>query len=585
MFGKIYEIDGKKIIVENMEKISLIDAIGLYVLFEGKYKLVGRIKYANEFEFITEIIGEIKNNAFFPGTQKIPTRDYKCRMLNKVELEYIIGSQDILLPQNLLLGKSNIYDGFNISVNIDELLSSHLTVIGNTGSGKSCGVARLFQNMFSNNKKNPLNSHIIIFDVYGEYKSSLLQINNYDGINVKNMSTGIEEQTNEEIIRIPPYLLEVDDLALLLNIEDVEMIPTLEKALRYVYIFKNNSTVCNQCKNEIIAKTLLDILSSGKSANQLRNQVIAFLNKFNTQYINIRIVINEQGYSKTIEQCLNIDNQGKMSSLDMLINYLQKFLSNSYENIAITKIKYTLEDLYNALEFATISEGLLTSKNVNEKLNVMKNRLYSILTGNKRIYFEYNDFVSMEEYVKSIFSLKMGESAQIVDVSFNDIDDRFAKVIVKILAKMFYKFTSSLENRGSYPINIFIEEAHRYIYHDNDVNIIGYNIFDRIAKEGRKYGVLLVLITQRINELSATVLSQCSNFFIFKMCYPEDIAIISSLSSKIGVKEIGDVKNLRPGSALVFGTAFKLPLIVHFALPNPMPTSNSIDLCNAWFES
>lgn len=57
-----------------------------------------------------------------------------------------------------------------------------------------------------------------------------------------------------------------------------------------------------------------------------------------------------------------------------------------------------------------------------------------------------------------------------------------------------------------------LEEAHRYVQRDNDVNILGYNIFERIAKEGRKFGVVLNLITQRPTELSESVLSQCSNF-------------------------------------------------------------------------
>ncbi len=585
MLGKILKIDGKIIKVENLKKISLINIIGYYVIFENqKQKLVGEIIFVNEAEFQIVLIGEIKNNTFIPGVENFPTIESSCRVIYKEELEYIIGSQDVLLPQNLLLGKSNIFDGFNISVHINDLFSNHFAVVGNTGSGKSCGVARLFQNMFAANKKNPTKSHFIVFDAYGEYKSAFAEINTYERINVKNYTTSNEAFEAEEIIKIPPYLLEADDLALLLNLSDPELINTIEKTLTYVYIFKNNNELCNKYKNDIIAKAFLDMLSSGKPAQQLRDQALAFLAKFHTNEINSETVIVQPGYNRTIRQCLNIDAQGKLSSLEILVAYLKQYSEVDLDKIAIEQIEYTLDDLYYALEFAIVSEGSFTSNTVNEKLNILKTRLYSIITGDKRKYFEYEGFISRNDYVKKIFTALNGESAQIVDVSFKDIDDRFAKVIVKVLSKIFYKFSTGLSQRGSFPINIIIEEAHRYIQKDGDIDVIGYNIFDRIAKEGRKYGLILGLITQRICELSSSALSQCSNFIIFRMYYPEDIKIITSISSNVTVDDIEKVKSLRPGAALLFGTAFKIPLITTFDLPNPMPTSMNIDLYKNWYE-
>ena len=118
---------------------------------------------------------------------------------------------------------------------------------------------------------------------------------------------------------------------------------------------------------------------------------------------------------------------------------------------------------------------------------------------------------------------------------------------------------------------------------DTDINIIGYNIFDRITKEGRKYGVILGFITQRPNELSKTALSQCSNFITFRMFYPEDLNLIASISSNISKESIEKIKTLSPGVAMVFGNAFKIPLIVSMNLPDPMPKSSSVDLIDKWY--
>ena len=118
---------------------------------------------------------------------------------------------------------------------------------------------------------------------------------------------------------------------------------------------------------------------------------------------------------------------------------------------------------------------------------------------------------------------------------------------------------------------------------DNDLELLGYNIFDRITKEGRKYGVILGFITQRPSELSTTSLSQCSNFVVFRMFHPADINIISNISSNVSVDTIERIKTLRPGMAMTFGTAFKIPLIAKLELPDPMPQSTRVDIENAWY--
>ena len=235
------------------------------------------------------------------------------------------------------------------------------------------------------------------------------------------------------------------------------------------------------------------------------------------------------------------------------------------------------------MEFALVSEGVLNNSGIYEKMNKLKTRLHGLINGEYVKYFEYDGFISKENYVKKLFSTSDGENCQIIDISFNNVDDRFAKTLVKIFSKMFYKFTTTLEQRGSFPINILVEEAHRYIQKDNDVDVIGYNIFDRISKEGRKYGIILGLITQRISELSQTSLSQCSNFIVFRMYNPEDIKIVSSIASNVTMDAVEKLKSLSPGMALVFGTSFNIPLITRFEIPNPMPTSTTVDLTQMWY--
>ena len=139
-----------------------------------------------------------------------------------------------------------------------------------------------------------------------------------------------------------------------------------------------------------------------------------------------------------------------------------------------------------------------------------------------------------------------------------------------------------LKDRGSLPFNILLEEAHRYIQSDTDTFILGYNIFDRIAKEGRKYGIILSLISQRPVDISDTVIAQCANFLIFKMNHPRDLDYIQKMVPNISEEIIEKLKTLQPGTCMAFGTAFRIPMIVRMDMPSPAPKSANVDVYNKW---
>ncbi len=147
---------------------------------------------------------------------------------------------------------------------------------------------------------------------------------------------------------------------------------------------------------------------------------------------------------------------------------------------------------------------------------------------------------------------------------------------------MLFNFTKNLDHRASIPFNIFLEESHRYIQNDTDTYLLGYNIFDRIAKEGRKYGLILDLISQRPVELSETVISQCSNFLIFKMTHPRDLEYVRKMLPNISAEIVEKQKILQPGTCIGFGKSFKVPMLIKMDLPNPEPGSSNCDVYKVW---
>ena len=577
MFGKILKIDNNELTIENLGRKAISSLMNCHIVLEDEFrKVVGEIIYIDESLIKVLLVGEIVNNKFISGIIKKPSAISNIRIITMDELELIFGKNEIN-KNNLLLGKSAIYKGLNISVSLNSFFANHSAIIGNTGSGKSCGIARILQNLFLSSSMKPINSHIVLFDAYGEYINTFKEING-SGMGTVNYTTHIERE-GEYQLSFPAYFLDVDDLAILLQVQNGELIPVLDKTLKLVTIFKSDDPVMKEYKNDIIANCLLDILTSGRSSSHIRDQIIAVLSHYNTETLNLDSIIHQPGYDRTFRQCLLIDEQGKMNAIFEVVKFLQQFEKINLDKVNISNdLVYNLDDLYYALEFALISEGNITSDKAYKQNNILKTRLQTIINGNEKEIFDFNGYISKEEYIRKMF-----QNTQLININLSYLDDRFAKVITKLFSKLFFEYTTNIIPRGSFSVNIILEEAHRYVQNDNDINVIGYNIFDRITKEGRKYGTLLTFITQRPSELSKTALSQCANYIVFRVFHPEDLDIVRSMSTNVAMETLEQVKALNPGTAFCFGTGCKIPTLVMFDLPSPLPESTSLNISELWY--
>ena len=243
---------------------------------------------------------------------------------------------------------------------------------------------------------------------------------------------------------------------------------------------------------------------------------------------------------------------------------------------------YTLKDLLYAFDFALIDEGILNNDNIYNLAHELRVRLASIIDSDYFKFFDIKNYYTKKDFFNNL-TYNNSEKCQVINLNLNNLDDRFAKVVAKVYSKFLFDYAKEEVERGSTPIHIVLEEAHRYVQNDNDLEILDYNIFERIAKEGRKYAVLLNLISQRPSELSQTVLSQCNNFIVFKITHPNDIDYIKPMIPFVDDEMIEKIKNLQIGSCLTFGSAFSLPTITNVDLATPAPASSSCDISNIWF--
>lgn len=589
MLGKIEEIVDNSVTIKlNIDINEQPNLVNLHVVFEddSEKKVIAEVANVNQTKMIANVVGEISDGFFTPGASSKPSFKSNVRLIEMQELELLFGNQETDFGETNF-GTSNVYEGYKINVSINDFFSNHFAILGNSGAGKSCTVASILQKLYTSSPTPPVNSALFFFDAYGEYTHA------FGGLHAKNPKLNYKAYTTNivepdcEILRIPIWLLDVDDLALLLDATSPAQLPIIEKTLKLVPILTGSSDAVIRRKNDIIARALQDILLSGNDSTKIRDQVIGVLTKFNTPTLNLESQIVQPGYTRTFKQCLYVDKTGKMQEMELVVEFVRGYIIEDQLEVPQSEMNpyYTLADLEQAMEFALISEGILKSDKVFDTANVMSVRLHTLATGENRHYFNFPKYVTRDQYIESLlWDPTTNSKVQIVNFNINYIDDRLAKVITKILSRMLFLKASTIKPRGSRAFHIIIEEAHRYVQHDSDVELLGYNIFERITKEGRKYGMFLALITQRPSELSDTCISQCANFVILRTLHPVDLKYIKEMVPNVSSEVVLQLKNLKPGNCIAFGNAFKVPTSMYIDIPNPRPLSNNVDLETVWYE-
>ena len=581
MFGKIKFIAENTAHVETAASAEQMgDLMNVHVVFEAPdQEILGEVEEINDGIIKIRFLGEFHQGKYISGVIRKPVMSSTIRTINDAELKAIVGVYD---ETTFKVGTSSIYKGYEVCADINNLFANHMAVFGNTGSGKSCGVARIVQNIFSNPKLISYNANIFIFDAYGEYKTAFANLNQYNpNYSYKFITTNIQEETDYPL-QIPFHLLNLDDLTIMLQADKHSQIPILERALKLTRIFSKNDKQAEEFKNHLIAKALMAILYSNQITANKKNQIFKVLEVCHTNDFNFDSSIQGLGYTRSLSECFEIDSNGNFGESVLITEYILKHINEDLEMIEEpVNAFYSMKDYASALEFTLISEGFQDNEQLYDDSMLLKVRLQAIMNSEMANVYRVDNYISMDSYVSQLVMNK-NTKAQVININLEGIDDTQAKIIVKVMARMFFDFAKSRKKRATMPFHLFLEEAHRYVMKDADVFLIGYNIFDRIAKEGRKYGVLLNIISQRPVEISETVIAQCSNFLIFKMTHPRDIEYIRTMLPNISADVIEKQKILQPGNCVGFGGAFKLPMVVKMEMPNPAPNSNSCDVNNCW---
>ena len=580
MLGKVLTITKNSAIVGvNKETITGIkDLINLPVVFEdADKKILGEVDSIEQDTIKVSFLGELTDNDFIGGLIKKPSLDANVRIINQEELKILTGEEN----RSIRLGVSPLYNEFPLNVSVDELFSNHTAIFGNTGSGKTYGICRIIQNIFPNSQIIPYNANIFIFDSYGEYMNAFKDLSkNNPYYAFKVITTNMKK--DYEKLRIPVCLLELDDVLNLLDATNFSQIAMVETALVYVKMFARQDKEAVDYKNHILAKVIINIMYTNQTSSKIRDQIFEILTETNTAELSLETEVPGIGFTRMFRNCFDIDSEGRFAERKIITDYIKGFIDDSRKwNYNAEGVSYSLHDLEVALNFTLYSERYLLNEAMYDSAMSLKVRLHDLATRQNSVFFCDDGYTTVDEYIKKI-QISGNKKCQIVNFNLEDVDDRFARSIVKIFGRMFMKFTRALQARATFPIHMILEEAHRYVLEGDDKALLGYNIFERIAKEGRKYGLLLDLITQRPTDLNENVISQCANFLIFKINHPADLDYISKSVPNMSEDVVEKQKTLQAGTCVAFGRIFKIPMIVKMEKADPPPTSANCEIYNNW---
>ena len=560
-------------------KASGVNLMNMHVvLVDGDKVVVGEVEYIKDDIIDARFLGEIVDGKFRSGVIAKPGINAQVRLMDPSEITMITGEDTL---GNMTIGISPFYDNKRVYMSINELFSNHLTVLGNSGCGKSFGTTKLLQSVFSTPNFVPYKASFIMFDNNGEYISSFSKLSELNpNYNFKVITTNMNYPYDK--LNIPVWLLSVDDIALLLAATTANQLTLIERMIKLTHIFSLSDDMSRRYQNHIMAKAMMSILYSNDLPTTKRNNVFNIFNTCTTNELNMEAVIQGAGYTRKFRDCFHIDANGVFTESILMNNYLASLIDPALDDFETSDYNaFTLKDMERALAFALISENWLNNPQTYSDAITIKVKLHSLAISDNAQFFNYPNFCNISEFLAGML-INNGHKNQIVNINIEDVDDMLAKTLVKILCRMIFEYAKALPDRGSVPFNLLVEEAHRYIKTGEDIPLLGYNIFDRISKEGRKYGVLITLISQRPVELSETVMSQCANFLIFKTTHPRDIEYITRMVPYITEELIEKQKGLQPGYCLAFGTAFKVPIIIKVDMPNPTPNSDNVDVVHEW---
>lgn len=484
------------------------------------------------------------------------------------------------------IGKSVVFEDYEVKVRLNEFFGGHVAVLGNTGSGKSCTVASILQTLF----RKPTEHHargatFVVFDVNGEYHEALSPLAKPGHIGVRRV---VLDGTTSGF-RLPHWFLEMSEWELLLQASERTQLPVLRTALGLTSLFHAKTADALALREHFIATCIVECFrgADGDGSVSKFQRVVSLLQKYPTKDLNMAL-LNKFGPN------MQYGNFSGANGQALFLTEVRKKLREDVPLPGYTRTPFSFDELHECLDFAILYEEAHGNRQIRDYCSAMVTRLKSLQERVEYAFLRHEgaDVASAPsdlDFLADIVGLEAKDAGyakcdQIIIIDLNSVEDEIVELVSAVVARMLFRLLRRAEPRNRFPIHLLLEEAHRYIASTpSRFSIDATKIFERIAKEGRKYGMFVMLASQRPSELSKTVLSQCSNFLVHRIQNPDDLSQIRQMTPFISDAVLKRLPSLPRQHALVFGTSVNLPTTFRVGQASPRPRSDDTAVVDLWF--
>lgn len=558
-------------------------------------KPIGTINSRDEFTLGVGVFPSL-----YSDVSIVTNADMKSILRTKAEVPSTDDQND-KIHDSFYLGVSKNLINYPINVNIDNFFNIHTAVLGNSGSGKSNTIAHILQEIFKKKRLSATGSRFVIFDVNGEYKEAFEESIN-DEISIKFYKPNISANNDGyEPFYLPHYLMSLDEWSAFLLATEATQRPFWNRVLQESYRFYSIGTsdpaarkkFVNYLRYKVCSLVLGTLMQADTDTARITTaagvlgsiaNIIGSDSTLQSAAADLLLEI------QTLQDACQIsygDNDGKLENATREVG--KNIVPEDVEAVANSKLPsgkfFDYKFLKIAAELILLEEDARGNKQIRGYTATMLTRLEYFLENSECEFMRRsNGSFTSKEYLNKFWNPPSAKT-QLAVIDTSELAPDTLETLTSVASRLFFEERRQLigQARRESPIHLILDEAHRYIKKDYDY-ILKENIFEKIAREGRKYSYYLIISSQRPSELSDTVLSQCSNFVIHRIQNERDMHYIEAILPYFSDDFKSKIKQSAPGEALVFGNCVSMPLHLKIHESSPSPNSKNCEISKEWFK-
>ncbi|MBU5445586.1 ATP-binding protein [Paenibacillus sp. MSJ-34] len=555
---------------------------------------------------------------FERGVYQFPSVGDAVSIPTNEEMEAIVENRE--RNANVVIGTAPIAGNVPVKINPDTLFGRHIAVLGNTGSGKSCSVAGLvrwsIETAKTNNKKSgALNARFIVFDPNGEYSKTFDSIGKPRKFRVNIGEDLIKESTQ---LQVPAWMWNSYEWSSITQASGKMQRPILRRALREL---RNGGTISNDIfkaridltSYHLALKTHVargyDILSDKNERTAFGKRLVMFKGDFEhmiTLYNHLSEVV--AGLGKTLRMIEDIINKYSKSFVrdGEAIQYFESISRADFDNL-VANMQEVLDSWGGEVEYEGPNEDtpvefdlnqitaqiaqISKEQNAIQYVDYLIMRIQTMMADIKMSsIINYKSEITLSEWLETYIGDDQGSEVMIIDLSL--VPSEIIHLVVAVMSRIIFESLQRYRRKNGKPLPtvMVLEEAHHFIsrYVQNTEELSPASMctqtFERIAREGRKFGLGLMISSQRPSELSPTVLSQCNTFLLHRIVNDRDQELVKRLVPDNLGEMLNELPVLPTGKALLIGAASSIPTLVEMTQlkEEDRPHSSDPDFWDVW---